>query len=104
MEHPCVLECAVTGIPDPVRGMAVKATIVLAQGFEGSDALKKTLQEHVKQATAPYKYPRVIEFIDALPKTVSGKIQRRLIRDADTKKNETTPIMDADAQDAKAAN
>ncbi len=83
MEHPGVLECAVTAVPDPVRGQAVKASVVLAKGYTPSDMLKKELQSHVKQATAPYKYPRVVEFVDELPKTVSGKIQRKLIREAD---------------------
>ncbi|MDR0696406.1 MAG: AMP-binding protein [Christensenellaceae bacterium] len=79
-EHPSVLECAVTGEPDPLRGQIVKATIVLAPGYAPSDALKKEIQDHVKNATAPYKYPRVIEFVDALPKTISGKIKRKDIR------------------------
>ncbi|MDR0751604.1 MAG: AMP-binding protein [Christensenellaceae bacterium] len=79
-EHPSVLECAVTGVPDPLRGQIVKATIVLASGYSPSDELKKEIQEHVKNATAPYKYPRVIEFVDALPKTISGKIKRKDIR------------------------
>ncbi|MDR2267448.1 MAG: AMP-binding protein [Christensenellaceae bacterium] len=79
-EHPAVLECAITGTPDPLRGQIVKATIVLANGYEPSDALKKELQEHVKKATAPYKYPRIIDFVTSLPKTVSGKIKRKDIR------------------------
>ncbi|MDR3643676.1 MAG: AMP-binding protein, partial [Clostridia bacterium] len=83
LEHPCVLECAVTAVPDPVRGQVVKATIVLARGFEASDTLKKELQNHVKKTTAPYKYPRIIEFTQELPKTVSGKIQRNIIRQRD---------------------
>jgi len=81
MEHPAVLETAITGVPDPVRGQIVKATIVLNKGFEPSDALKKELQDHVKHATAPYKYPRVIEFVSELPKTISGKIRRVEIRE-----------------------
>ncbi len=80
MEHPCTLECAITGVPDPIRGQIVKATIVLAKGYEPSDALKKELQDYVKKQTAPYKYPRVIEFVDELPKTISGKIRRVEIR------------------------
>ena len=80
MEHPAVLECAVTAVPDPIRGQAVKATIVLARGFEPSETLKKELQDHVKKMTAPYKYPRVVEFVSELPKTVSGKIKRVDIR------------------------
>ena len=80
MEHPAVLECAITAVPHPERGQVVKATIVLARGYEPSDALVKELQNHVKHATAPYKYPRIVEFVDELPKTVSGKIQRGKIR------------------------
>ena len=83
LEHDAVVECAITGAPDPVRGQVVKATIVLKKGYEPSEALKKELQEHVKKSTAPYKYPRVIEFVDELPKTVGGKIKRAQIRHAD---------------------
>ncbi|NCA67819.1 MAG: acetyl-CoA synthetase, partial [Clostridia bacterium] len=79
-EHPAVLECAITGVPDAVRGQIVKATIVLAKGYEPSPELVKTLQTHVKNATAPYKYPRIIEFVKELPKTISGKIRRNVIR------------------------
>lgn len=79
-EHPAVLECAITGVPDPVRGQIIKATIVLAKGYEGSEELKKELQRHVKLNTAPYKYPRIIEFVTELPKTISGKIRRVAIR------------------------
>ncbi|MDR1410097.1 MAG: AMP-binding protein [Oscillospiraceae bacterium] len=86
MEHPSVLECAVTAYPDPLRGEVVKATIVLARGFTGSDDLKKELQNLVKHVTAPYKYPRVVEFVDELPKTSSGKIRRTAIRAADMQK------------------
>lgn len=82
-EHPAVFESAVTGVPDPIRGFNVKATIVLARGYEPSDALKKELQDHVKRVTAPYKYPRVIEFVTELPKTINGKIRRVEIRDRD---------------------
>ena len=82
MEHPCVLECAVTGAPDPIRGQVVKATIVLNKGYEGSDELVKELQTYVKKQTAPYKYPRIIEFVTELPKTISGKIKRNEIRKA----------------------
>ena len=83
MEHKAVLECAVTGIPDPVRGSLVKATIVLAKGFAPSEDLKNEIQEYVKTHTAPYKYPRVIEFVTELPKTISGKIRRTEIRQKD---------------------
>jgi acetyl-CoA synthetase len=86
MEHPSVLECAVTAVPDPVRGQIVKATIVTAKGWTGSDALVKELQEHVKKVTAPYKYPRIIEFVSELPKTISGKIKRTDIRANDSRK------------------
>lgn len=80
MEHPSVLECAVTGAPDPVRGTVVKATIVLTKSYTASDELVKELQAYVKKQTAPYKYPRIIEFVDELPKTISGKIKRAVIR------------------------
>jgi acetyl-CoA synthetase len=80
MEHPAVLECAVTGAPDPVRGMVVKATIVLTQQYKPSDELAKELQTFVKKQTAPYKYPRIVEFVEELPKTISGKIKRAEIR------------------------
>ena len=83
LEHDAVVECAITGAPDPVRGQVVKATIVLKKGYEPSDALIKELQNHVKKSTAPYKYPRVIEFVDELPKTIGGKIKRAQIRHAD---------------------
>ena len=86
MTHPSVLECAVTAVPDPVRGQVVKATIVLAKGYEASDELKKELQTHVKKVTAPYKYPRVVEFVKELPKTTSGKIKRTDIRKSDAEK------------------
>lgn len=79
-EHPSVAECAVTGVPDPVRGQVVKATIVLSPGYSPSDDLKNELQKYVKKNTAPYKYPRIINFIDQLPKTVNGKIRRIEIR------------------------
>lgn len=81
VKHPAVLECAITGVPDPVRGQIVKATVVLRKGFEPSDALKKELQNFVKKETAPYKYPRAVEFVDELPKTISGKIRRVAIRE-----------------------
>ena len=72
-----------TGVPHPVCGQVVKATVVLARGYKPSEELKKELQEHVKRVTAPYKYPRIIEFVDELPKTSSGKIQRKKIRTED---------------------
>lgn len=86
LEHPSVLECAVTAAPDPIRGQVVKATIVLAKGYAASEELKKQLQNHVKRTTAPYKYPRIVEFVDALPKTISDKIQRNVIRSRDQEK------------------
>lgn len=82
MEHPAVLECAVTGAPDPDRGTVVKATVVLTKNYQPSEELKKELQNYVKKQTAPYKYPRIIEFTDALPKTISGKIRRVELRQA----------------------
>lgn len=80
MELPYVLECAVTGAPDPIRGQVIKATIVLTKGKESNDELKKQIQTYFKERTAPYKYPRIIEFVDSLPKTISGKIRRVDIR------------------------
>ncbi|MDR1971707.1 MAG: AMP-binding protein [Treponema sp.] len=82
-EHPAVLECAVTGVPDPDRGTLVKATVVLAKGWVPSEELKTELQNHVKKTTAPYKYPRIVEFVPELPKTISGKIRRVQIREGD---------------------
>ncbi len=81
--HPAVVECAITAAPDPIRGKVVKATIVLAKGYEPSPELTKELQNHVKKTTAPYKYPRIVEYVDELPKTVGGKIKRKLIRQTD---------------------
>ena len=88
MEHDAVVETAITGVPDPVRGQIVKATIVLKKGYEPSEELKKELQNHVKKLTAPYKYPRVIEFVDELPKTISGKIRRVELRERDSRRDE----------------
>ena len=84
--HKAVLECAITAAPDPIRGQVVKATVVLARGYTPSDELVKELQNHVKHMTAPYKYPRIIEFVAELPKTSSGKIRRVEIRSNDEKK------------------
>jgi len=86
MEHPAVLECAVTGVPDPDRGQIVKATIVLTKDFEPSDELAQQLKEFVKRQTAPYKYPRQIQFVTELPKTISGKIRRVEIREKDAQR------------------
>ncbi len=88
MTHPAVVECAITGVPDDVRGMVVKATVVLGKEWKdkAGDDLIKELQQHVKKETAPYKYPRIIEFVDELPKTISGKIRRVEIRQKDATK------------------
>ena len=88
MTHPAVVECAITGVPDEIRGMVVKATVVLHHDWKtkAGDDLIKELQNHVKHVTAPYKYPRIIEFVDELPKTISGKIRRVEIREKDNKK------------------
>lgn len=86
MEHPAVLECAVTGVPDPIRGQVVKATIVLTKKYTASKELAKEIQNYVKKNTAPYKYPRIVEFVTELPKTISGKIRRVEIREKDSMK------------------
>ena len=88
MTHPAVVECAITGVPDDIRGMVVKATVVLHKDWKAKagDDLIKELQNHVKHVTAPYKYPRIIEFVDELPKTISGKIRRVEMREKDNKK------------------
>jgi len=83
MEHPAVLECAITAVPDEERGQIVKATVVLTGNYHPGEALAKELQEHVKKVTAPYKYPRIVEFVSELPKTISGKIRRIDIREGD---------------------
>ena len=85
MTHPAVVECAITGVPDEIRGQVVKATIILAKEYKekAGEALIKEIQEHVKSVTAPYKYPRIIEFVNELPKTISGKIRRTEIRERD---------------------
>ena len=85
LEHPAVVECAITGAPDPIRGQVVKATVVLAEGYTGTPELTKDLQNYVKKVTAPYKYPRVIEYVSELPKTLGGKIKRAQIRKEDEK-------------------
>jgi acetyl-CoA synthetase len=90
MTHPAVVECAITGVPDDIRGMVVKATVVLGKEWKSKagDDLVKELQQHVKKVTAPYKYPRIVEFVDELPKTISGKIRRVEIRRKDAKDNQ----------------
>ena len=87
MTHPAVVECAITGVPDDIRGMVVKATVVLGKEWKdkAGEDLVKELQQHVKKVTAPYKYPRIVEFVDELPKTISGKIRRVEIRQKDAK-------------------
>jgi acetyl-CoA synthetase len=85
IEHPAVVECAITPVPDPLRGQVVKASIVLAKGYIAGEELAHELQAHVKKVTAPYKYPRIIEFVSELPKTISGKIRRVAIREKDGK-------------------
>ncbi len=84
LEHPAVLECAITAVPDDTRGQIIKATVVLAKNYFPSEELKKELQDHVKHTTAPYKYPRVVEFVNRLPKTISEKIRRVEIRQKDS--------------------
>jgi acyl-coenzyme A synthetase/AMP-(fatty) acid ligase len=83
IEHEAVQECAVVGAPDPERGEIVKAFVILKPGLAGDDSLARGLQDHVKRVTAPYKYPRRIEFVADLPRTVSGKLLRRQLRDAE---------------------
>ncbi len=97
MSHPAVVECAVTAVPDEVRGQLVKATIVLARDYvkKAGPELVKEIQNHVKRVTAPYKYPRVIEFVNELPKTISGKIRRVAIRATDAAKSATESVKKA---------
>ena len=83
IEHPAVVECAITAAPDPIRGQVVKARIVLAAGYTPSEELTKELQNHVKHATAPYKYPRIVEYVQELPKALGGKIKRKELREED---------------------
>ena len=85
LSHEAVSNCAITAYPDEVRGQIVKATIILQPGFEPSDELTKDIQNHVKRVTAPYKYPRMIEYVDKIPETISGKIRRVEIRENDDK-------------------
>jgi acetyl-CoA synthetase len=92
-QHPAVLECAVTGVYDPQRGQVVKATIVVAPGYEPNPALGRELQDYVKRETALYKYPRIIEFVEELPKTISGKIRRSVIRAEEAAKNIGNKVM-----------
>ena len=82
MTHPAVVECAITGVPDEIRGQVVKATIILGEKYRprAGEELIRELKDNVKRITAPYKYPRIIEFVDELPKTISGKIRRKAIR------------------------
>ena len=85
MTHPAVVECAITGVPDDVRGQIIRATVVLGAEYKhlAGEALAKEIKDHVKKVTAPYKYPRVVEFVNELPKTISGKIRRTEIREKD---------------------
>lgn len=94
MTHPAVIECAITGVPDPIRGQVVKATIVLADAWKkkAGEDLVKELQQHAKRETAPYKYPRIIEFVEELPKTISGKIRRVEIREKDKPNTASSPL------------
>ncbi len=85
MEHPAVMECAITAVPDPDRGQVVKASVILSKNYRASEELAKELQEHVKRVTEPYKYPRIVEFVTELPKTISGKIRRVQIREEDNR-------------------
>ena len=103
LEHPSVREVAVTGVPDSTRGMAIKATIVLNKYFQPTDVLKRQLQDHVKSRTAAYKNPRIIEFVDSLPMTISGKIKRALIRRLDSAKSTIDSAKDTIIDTTKSA-
>jgi acetyl-CoA synthetase len=87
MEHPAVQEAAVVGSPDDIRGLIIKAFVILKPGIKPSKGLIREIQNHVKNVTAPYKYPRAIGFVDSFPKTVSGKIKRNELRDREIKKS-----------------
>jgi acyl-coenzyme A synthetase/AMP-(fatty) acid ligase len=89
ISHPDVLEAAVVASPDEMRGVIVKAFIILHDATTASEELKKDIQEHTKQVAAPYKYPREIEFVEELPKTQSGKIKRKNLRERERKKKKT---------------
>ena len=104
LTHPAVVECAITAVPDDIRGQVVKATIVLAKEYArmAGDALVKDIQNHVKRITAPYKYPRVIEFVKELPKTISGKIRRVAIRASDAADNAVKATCEAADKTMKA--
>jgi acetyl-CoA synthetase len=86
IEHPAVKESAVVGSPDAIRGVIIKAFVVLKDGYKGSETLIKEMQNHVKTTTAPYKYPRAIEFVEELPKTISGKVRRVELRNLEMKR------------------
>jgi acetyl-CoA synthetase len=82
VSHPAVAEAAAVAAPDPERGAVVRAVVVLRADVQASDELARELQDHVKSQTAPYKYPRIVEFAGSLPKTASGKVRRALLRDS----------------------
>jgi acetyl-CoA synthetase/medium-chain acyl-CoA synthetase len=90
IEHPAVAESAVVASPDAIRGDIVKAFVILKPGYVSSDELVLSIQDHVKQATAPYKYPRSVEFLEELPKTISGKIRRVELRENEVRKFQQT--------------
>lgn len=98
IEHPAVKESAVVGSPDPIRGVIVKAFVVLKDGWKPSDELIKELQNHVKKTTAPYKYPRAVEFVEDLPKTISGKVRRVELRDREMKRYQALHHNDPDGE------